>query len=332
MSDTSSSRIGCLRGGCTCCALFVGLSIALLVLVGVAQLAGSGEGESTEVERELEPPEVARASALALRPRETVESRALPLREQPGAEEALARGVGELRLDLSIGEFRIVPGPVGSKIRVEGAYEDTFVLQDELVERDDGTWTYSVAFAPKRGVLGLMMGAGNNPDNRLTIVVPRGLPLDLTGEIGIGESELELGGLLLREVDLETGTGEHTVRFSEPLQFAMDRLAIDGSIGSLRLVDVGNASPREVRVQHSIGECEVDLKGLWTQDSDIRLDTSIGEGRVFVPEDVVVDVDSAGFVLGERRVDVEEGAELPPGTPTLRIRSDSSIGEIRVTH
>ena len=324
-----SQRPGCFKFGCGGCLTLLALLLALLVLGGVLQFFGERADRSVEeIDRQVELPLDGDQLAFATRPREA-DTVALPLSEN--AERVLARGVGEVRLDVSLTRLRVEPGPPGSQIRLEGDFEaGRFELSETLEERDDGSWSYRLGFQPKRGFLGILMGAGNNPKNDLTLYIPRGVPLDLVGDIGVGESELELGGLFLRNVRLDVSTGDHDVFFSEPLEHAMEDFRLDGAAGLLRVGSLGNASPLTAVIDHSVGDAIVDLTGAWTGDASIVVDSSVGQVRVTVPEDVHVDLDQAGASVGESRIALPE-AEVPADAPRLKLRAETGVGEVRVT-
>lgn len=237
---------------------------------------------------------------------------------------------GRLELDLRKGEFIVQPGPAGEPIKVESDYDtNAFTLAETYDQRDDGTWYYKISFDSKSGWLGLLMRGGTHSSNRVTITVPRDQPMDIVGTIGMGESEVDLGGLWLREVDLELGTGDHFLELTEPLRVPMDRFAIDGSMGSVELRSIGDASPRSVRVNHGMGELLVDLAGKWRNDATIDVDFSMGECKLWLPEAVNIDVARARVSMGERRVKLQEREEMP-GAPTLTLNLSGSMGELSV--
>lgn len=322
-------RPGCFKFGCGGCLTLLALLLALLVIGGVLQAVGNRADRTVEeIDRQVDLPLDGEQLAFATRSRESG-TVALPLSES--AESVLSQGVGEVRLDVSLTRLRIEPGPPGSQIRLEGDFEAArFELSETVQERDDGSWSYRLDFGPKRGFLGILMGAGNNPSNDLTLYIPRGVPLDLVGNIGIGESELELGGLFLRNVRLDVATGDHGVSFSEPLQHAMEDFRLDGATGVLKVGSLGNASPLTAKIDHSVGDVLVDLTGSWTGDASILVDSAVGQIRVTVPEGVHVDLDRAGSTIGDSRIALPE-AEVPADAPRLGLRAESAVGEVRVT-
>jgi hypothetical protein len=111
----------------------------------------------------------------------------------------------------------------------------------------------------------------------------------------------------------------------------MESFRVTKSVGELRLLRLGNASPSEVEIEQSIGEARVDLSGPWAADADVRIDISIGETNVVLPEGVRIEVDRANVSLGEKRISVPDPESLPDDAPTLRLRLSGSIGELRVS-
>ena len=88
---------------------------------------------------------------------------------------------------------------------------------------------------------------------------------------------------------------------------------------------LGNASPRTVDLECSMGGAEIDLRGLWRQDCDLRLATTMGGMEVQLPDDVrvegLVDPDST------RRL---QRTDLEVSLPVLRVAATSSMGEVVV--
>ncbi|MEL7060014.1 MAG: hypothetical protein AAGN46_08320 [Acidobacteriota bacterium] len=239
---------------------------------------------------------------------------------------------GELALDLSYGEFEVRPGPVGEPIRVEADFDSRrFTLREEMTERDDGTWRYSVGFAPRGGFLGLLMRPGSGPANRVTVVVPQGHPLSLVGSVGLGESSFDLTGLWLETVDLEAKMGEVLVEFREPSPVPMTSFDMRSRMGEVEIRGLGSASPRAVNVQHRMGELLLDLAGPWVRDAEIETSVRMGESNIWVPSDVRVEIDTARVEMGGLRLPrFDESDNLPEDSPTLRLRAQGGMGELSI--
>jgi hypothetical protein len=323
MSD--EKKRGCFKTGVLGCAALVALGLVFFAgLAGLALLDSRRPVERVEEERSAPVP-VQRPATPATAEQLADARTRIPL-STIADEELPETGAGTLELDLSMGEFFVVPSD-GAEIEVEGEFDrNRFRLDAEMTEAEDGSWRYRVRFLPRSRLFG---GRGGSP-NRVTIHVPRGLPLSVVGRIRMGSSDLELGGLSLRAVDLDTGMGEHAVSFSEPTPRPMDSFEIRGSMGQLDVTGLGNASPLTVEARHGMGELRLGLEGSWRNDCDIRARWRMGQMTVDVADDVRVDVESSTVIFGGKSVRVREREDLPPDAPTLRLDLGGSMGEVVV--
>lgn len=315
---------GCFKFGCFGCLALFALAVGLLLLIGAIQLTREDQEpdpQERQASHEL-PPAPAQPDQV-----EMPEIAPLP----PGVEAPPAAAAGTLVLDLRMGEFTIRPGPAGEPIRVEGDYDaNAFNLVESFNENDDGTWTYDVSFGAKGGLLGLLFRGGSNNRNRVDVIIPRGHPVAIIGRIGMGESEIDLGGLWVERVDLELSAGDHFIEFREPLPVPMEEFRLDGSMGDLEVRGLGAASPRTVSVDHGMGEVLVDLTGPWRRDADIDVGFSMGECRVWLPQSARVKIARAGVGMGEKRIDSRDESGLPADAPLLTLSASGSMGELRV--
>ena len=319
-----SEKRGCFKVGCLGC---LGVTAVVLLVLAFLFVLGAVTGGG---ETRIEP--IDRSQTLPQGPRPVVPETTPP---EPGTTVRLidheidVAEPGRVILDLNRGEFEIRAGASGEPIRLEGEYDaGRFDLEESYESYGETGWIYRVSFDQK--------GVGLRPfiqhdgqDNRVRLILPRDAPIILEGRVGIGQSTLELGGLWIVGVDLDVSVGEHRLSFDEPLAIPMRRFRIDGSVGVLEVDELGNASPREVWIKHSIGETGVDLRGAWRRDAEIDVVCGIGECDVRVPKDVKIDLRRAGVMIGEssgpgRRTEPE------PGAPTLKLSVSGSIGEVRV--
>lgn len=343
MSDVKK-RSGCFKYGCIGCVSIVALFFGAIFLLSAIQLTADNTPEPVErrTERPLptppSPPEAPKAptadgdadsqsgGSIA------VGTDAPVTFELPGLLSPEDATPGTLILDLRMGEFTLEPGPADQPIRVEADFDaSTFELQEDFVETDD-SWTYKVKFGGRGGLLGMILrGGGNNVGNRVKIIVPRGHPIRLVGEVSMGESSFDLGGLWVQSVDLDMGAGDHFIEFREPLPFPMESFHLETSMGGVEVRSLGEASPAVVDVEHGMGDLFLDLEGAWRNDSDIRAEFSMGQCRLWLPDNVKVDMEKSKVAMGEARTDrLPDPSELPPDAPTLRISASGSMGELRI--
>ena len=327
---------GCLKYGCVGCLSTMALAVGAVFLISAIHLTSDPEDprpEQRQVERPLPAAPTPPADVRSPATDQPQIGEVLPLPELEEFPQGGGEATGRVVLDLKMGEFIIRPGPADEPIRIDADYDaGSFELKEEMTPGDDGSWTYEVGFGSKRGMLGLVLGGGRHDiDNRIEITIPRGHPIELVGEVGMGEFEADLGGLWVRRVDVELGMGDHFVEFSDPLPYPMESFQAEASMGSVEVRSLGDASPGSVDVSHSMGELFVDLQGAWQDDAEVDIDFSMGECRVWLPEDVKVEIERASVGLGESSFDSPR-SEPPADAPTLALRLRGNMGEARVEY
>jgi len=314
MTEAEPAKKGCLKRGCFGClgVLGVFLIIAMVIaLVTVIQGTPDIVRESDRLAHDIPQREW------------TVPDTGQPLIIDESQ-------LGHVVLDISMASFRIIPAEPGTPVRLDAHYDSgSYRLKETFEPSGELGWTYRLEFGKRSAFRFFVV----DPDNRLDLYLPAGTPITLLGELGIGESRLELGGLWIESVDLETGIGDHGIDFDEPLPVPMTTFKVDGSIGELNIRRLGNASPASAHVNHSIGELVVDLNGAWENDAEVFVDSSIGECRVNLPaEQYGVELIGASVTLGEANTQRARGrGEAPAGAPRVRLRVRHSLGELRLT-
>lgn len=341
---------GCFKYGCFGCLSLVAVACGLVFLMSAINMSNSTEPtfETQETEQALpalpEAPEAPEAPAPPAPPgyaEMPVGPEGMPILAEGGLSAepnetrhlempGLGAPLGIIEVDLDIGDFTIKPGPAGQPIRVEADYDTSkFELEENMVQKPDGTWAYKVKFGAKGGFWGLALGGGNSGQNRITVIIPRGRPIEIKGSIRMGESKTDLGGLWVKNVDLQYKAGDHFIEFREPLPFPMDGFKVDGSMGNLEIRGLGQASPKAVDVKQGMGELFLDLQGDWRRDAQIKARFSMGECKIWLPEKARIDLRRASVSMGESKTAKTQG-EIPESWPTLTIDASGSMGELHI--
>jgi hypothetical protein len=248
--------------------------------------------------------------------------------DETRAVEPARRAPGVLELSLEAGSFRVEPGEPGSELTVLAEYD---IATHELTETTEasagGTWISRVRFGPKGGLLGLLF-AGERSEPRVTVRVPRDLPLVLRADVGKGQARLDLGGLSLEALSVQGGMGEIVVAFDEPTVEPLASFGLTTSMGQTTVHGLGNASPGRATLSHSMGQLTVDLGGAWQRGSDVEVRFRLGQAEVIVPEGAPVQVVNAHVDGGEvSRRGFVQGAEVEPSA-AVRLDAAGSFGEL----
>jgi hypothetical protein len=241
-----------------------------------------------------------------------------------------------VRLELQEGTFTIRPGQPGTDIHVQGRYAPgLFELTESHSDGPSGVREARVQFKSK--ISGWQrffanIGSDGNDGPELTVTLPRGTPIDLTLQLTMGKSEIDLGGLTLGEVDLTASMGEHRVDFREPVVETMRELRLNTSMGNVVFDHLGNAHAEAINGHGSMGNVTANLSGAWAPGSstDLRFEQSMGDLIVRVPSNVKVDADVRTNQGEQNRQQPTLKQSDDPNAPMLRLRVNSSMGSARV--
>lgn len=198
----------------------------------------------------------------------------------------------ETALDVNVsygaGELFIAPGESGELYRVGIRYDSE--VFEPVTKFSNGRLEVGVEGTGN----GVKLRKTKGGDMRLRLSPE--VPLELDLHFGAVEADLELGGLHLARVDIETGASDTHVRFSEPNRMACERLEISMGAAAFEAEGLGNARCASVRVEGGVGDLTLDFSGAWS--GDVRADVTIALGSVtlIVPENVGVRVDKDTFL------------------------------------
>ena len=230
---------------------------------------------------------------------------------------------GRVVLRTTSGEFHLKPARRGESLRVEATYdENTYELREHF-EPGGERWTYEIEFERKSSMLmSLLKAMVGGAGSRVEIYLPEDVPLELEVHVRQGGGQIDLGGLWLTSVEIDCTQGGFELAVSKPLREPMESLVLHGSMGGFSADGLGDASPRRLEVDWSMGGMELDLRGKWVVDSDISIRTRQGGASVMLPRDVeIVGLETRGVAL--------RGDEETP-RPTLTFSVSATQGELEI--
>lgn len=308
--------------------LVVGFAIA--VFYAKSTLADLGDTTPTRVERTIaiqSPP----AGAV---PAEAPAAEA-PARGTTSVEPTVSQPM-QLSMELQEGSFEIKPGPPNGRVQVEGRFSEALYELSQQTELQNGTNRTTIRFRSKAPMWARMLaGIGNDEGNRprLTVLIPPSVPIDLSLNVSMGESRIDLGGLTLSDLGLDLSMGNHEVDFTQPVVDGMTRLRLNARMGNVRVENLGNARAKSVDASGSMGNLTADLGGDWRPggEAEVSFTQSMGEVRVNVPTGVRLEADVRD--AEGKQQNVGSGADEPtdPKAPVIKLRVSASMGEGRVT-
>jgi hypothetical protein len=171
----------------------------------------------------------------------------------------------------------------------------------------------------------------------LRVALSPSVPLDLELDLSAGRGDVELGGMSIRNLRIQSNAAETTVRFSRRNLDRIRTLDIEASAGMVKVERAANGNASVIGVRGRVGSVELDLTGEWTQSVTIDADLAVGSLRIRVPWDVGVSVqgrrvltrlDHGGTLVERDGAMVSEN--LDEAEHQMSVRVNSSLGSVKV--
>jgi Cell wall-active antibiotics response 4TMS YvqF len=186
-----------------------------------------------------------------------------------------------------------------------------------------------------KDLTGNFPGPRSHGDDSLRVSLG-GAPLDLALELGAVGADVNLTGLRIRRLKLESGASDATVRFDSLNVDRMSLLDLQAGVARLRVLGLANANADEIRVRTGVGSVELDFGGAWTHDTELTLDVALGTVVLRVPSDVGIQLElRKTFTKVEAPGLTENGgvwqsANWASASRKLHVRAHTTMGAVRV--
>lgn len=186
------------------------------------------------------------------------------------------------------GKLEVGPGQPGELYRVGMRY-DSDVFEPVTRYREGNL---------EVGVEGVGKGVKlrNSEGGEMKLSLSPDVPLDLDLDFGAVEATLELGGLHVSRVSVETGASDTRLRFSEPNRTACTRFGITMGAAALEVEGLGNANCARLMVEGGFGDMTLGFGGVWRQDMAADITIALGSTTLRVPSDVGVRIEKGALL------------------------------------
>ncbi len=203
----------------------------------------------------------------------------------------------DVRIKYAVGRFELGRGPDGLLYRLDSRFdENAFNLRTNYLE------------SGKRGSLRIELEGHERLDLRdlkdydveagsLKVDLSNRTPLNLRLEMGAVEARLDLGGLRLQELSLETGASDAQIRFSQPNLVEAGHCSFKAGAASLNVEKLGNSNCRNLSVSGGVGSLTLDFSGDWKHDATGDINVGLGSIEIRVPAELGVRIDRSTFLM-----------------------------------
>lgn len=239
----------------------------------------------------------------------------------------------DARLEFAAGALKVVPGRRAELYRMTLSYDAERFLPLSTYE--------AAASAVRLGVesaagAGLRVVSRERLRQRALVELSPTTDLDLDLTLGAGEAEVDLGGLRVASLRLETGASRASIRFSAPNRTRCSSAVFAAGAVDLSILRLGNSRCDKVTVEGGVGKLTLDFGGAWTMTQHAELTLSMGELRLRLPKHAPVRIrmdrflssfDANGLV---RQGNAFVTPKFDPAMPHLDIALTCNVGAVRI--
>jgi hypothetical protein len=201
---------------------------------------------------------------------------------------------GETRANVQLtygaGRLRVSPARGDLLYRMELRYDDEQFRPVTEYDRAGGKLKLGVESREHRG-----RRRGHDEQHATIELTPR-VPLALRLAFGAGEADVELGGLALQDVHLQTGASRTNISFASPNRVAARRVKVDAGAAEVRVSGLGNTRSPRFEFSGGMGETTLEFGGAWTRSATAEINMGVGSVRLRIPRSLGVRIVRDSFL------------------------------------
>jgi hypothetical protein len=250
------------------------------------------------------------------------------------------RQVGEetsLRVDVEFaaGELTLHPAAPGDLYDFELLYDaDSFEPLREW-RRHEGTGHLRVGIDAEELHLKEWKDLDRAPAS-LELGLGTETPTALEISVGAAESDLDLGGVPLTRLVLQTGASETRLRFDRPNPVRMERMELRVGAADFEVEQLGNARFDAFDFAGGVGDVTLDFSGDWQGEATGQIKLALGSLRLRIPADIGVRITKSTVLtsfeaVGFRKVDdAYESDNWGEASERLELHVDAKFGTVEI--
>lgn len=245
-------------------------------------------------------------------------------------------------LDLALGHVRVGKAEAGYLFQAEVALEDEGMVPEMQYEREGTAGHLSLGFeSGGKSDSGLTVRGFRVPeDNEWLLFFSDRVGLDLAFELGMAEADLDLTGLRVEQLSVESGMSKTRLAFDEPNPVAMRSLKVDAGMAKFEGVKLGNARFEQFAFSGGAGSFVLDFSGgPLPSGAEASLEVGVSSLQVVLPRDTPVVLYAPDSWLA--RVEVPNGytkrgkgiwhsAQVENEEAAFVVRIEAGLGKVAV--
>ncbi len=239
----------------------------------------------------------------------------------------------DAKLQFAAGRLRVLPGRERDLYRMTLSYDRERFAPLSQFDATTGTATLGVEPVGRSG-LRVVSGEQIRQLAAVELSPHADLALDLT--LGAAEADIELGGLRVSQLRIESGASRSTVRFSRPNGIQCTHADISSGAAEVTVSGLGNSRCDRVHVEGGVGRVTLDFTGTFTASQRAEVTMAMGELVLRLPKGLPVRLELEKFLARfepkglVRRGEAWETPGYQSDTRHLEVSLEAAMGGVRL--
>ena len=177
---------------------------------------------------------------------------------------------------------------------------------------------------------------GDEDVGEMRLALSRNVPMDLDLELGATQARVDVGGLSVNRLRVQTGAADAVLDFSEPNRTRMREMDIELGAAGFVITNLGNANVDAIRVEGGVGSVDLDFGGAIQDDVSVDANVALGKLSLHLPRDVGVRVEVKKLLASfdhpglTKRGSAYYSANWDDARIRMRVRAETVFGSIEI--
>lgn len=112
------------------------------------------------------------------------------------------------------------------------------------------------------------------------------VPISFDIELGLGEADIDMSGLNVKDFDLSTGASSVRLAFNEPNKNVIETMTIEAGLSKFKAMGLGNANFKRLNFEGGVGKYVLDFHGSLKREVDVDAEVGLGTLVIVIPSNV----------------------------------------------
>ncbi len=242
----------------------------------------------------------------------------------------------DVRVSYAVGRFEV--GPISGDLlyTIKSRYDaEVFDLYSAYRKRD-GRGRLRIDIEGEADIEFSRLKDYDARAGHLELGITDAIPVSISVELGAAEALLDLGGIRLSGLKLETGASDTKIRFGKKNSEAIDRCVIRAGAATIEIESLGNSGCRHIEVEGGIGAITLDFSGDWDYNATAEIKVGLGAVEVRVPSELGVRIERKTFLMSLDAPDFWKGDDAwvsrnwSEASTRLELNLSGALGTINI--